>query len=56
MSNFVPCLTSGCNQPGEVTARFVVNSKTDGPIEYITVHCVAGHWVARPVYCLEELE
>lgn len=36
-----------CGVPAEITERFSLPS-TDGPVDHIVVHCVAGHHFRMP--------
>ncbi len=42
------CPELTCHLPAEITDRFVLPS-TDGPIEHVTLHCVARHIFTLPV-------
>lgn len=42
------CPEQSCHLPAEITDRFVLPS-TDGPIEHVTLHCVARHIYTLPV-------
>ena len=42
------CPEQTCHLPAEITDRFVLPS-TDGPIEHVTLHCVARHTFILPV-------
>jgi hypothetical protein len=42
------CPEETCHVPAEITHRFVLAS-TDGPVEHVTVRCVARHVFLLPV-------
>ncbi|HEY7143291.1 MAG TPA: hypothetical protein VH637_03520 [Streptosporangiaceae bacterium] len=45
MQTFVSC--PDCGVPAEITGRFCLPS-TDGPVDHIVLHCVAGHHFRMP--------
>ena len=39
----LPHTCPDCGAPAEVLYRSMLPS-TDGPVEHVKIHCVAGHW------------